>query len=82
MADQVDLDRPRSVSAARSAARRRSMVGGDITTNAAATSSLTSSSPQRRNAATRPPITGASRFPVGAPNTAQQNRSATMTSAP
>ena len=48
MADQVDLDRPRSVSAARSAARRRSMVGGDITTNAAATSSLTSSSPQRR----------------------------------
>ena len=50
------------------------MVAGDITTNAAATSSLTSSSPQRRSAATRSPITGASRFPVGAPNTAHQNR--------
>jgi hypothetical protein len=60
--------------AARSPASRRSIVAGDITTNAAATSSLTSSSPQRRSAATRPPITGASRFPVGAPNTAHQNR--------
>jgi hypothetical protein len=74
--------RPRNVIAARSGARRRSIVAGDMTTSAPASWSLTSSSPKRRNVATSSPITGASRLPVGAPNTAQQNRNATTTSAP
>ena len=40
------------------------------------------SSPNRRNMGTSSPMIGASRFPVGAPSTAQQNASATMTSGP
>ena len=36
---------------------------------------MTSSSANRRNVGTSTPITGASRFPVGAPSTAQQNLS-------
>jgi hypothetical protein len=74
--------RPRTVIAARSAASRRSIVAGDITSSAAANSSLTSSSPNRRSVATSSPITAASRLPVGAPSTAQQNLSATTTSDP
>src|SRR5665647_3722154 len=45
-------------------------------------SSLTSSSPKRRNLATSSPITGASPLRVGAPSTAQQNRSPSTTSCP
>src|SRR5665647_1819579 len=74
--------RPRNVIAARSGASRRSIVAADIAVNAPATSSLTSSSPKRRSVATSSPNTGASRLPVGAPSTAQQNRNATTTSCP
>jgi len=74
--------RPRNLIATRSGARRRSIVAADIAVNAPTSSSLTSSSPKRRNVATSSPITGASRLPVGAPSTAQQNRNATTTSAP
>ena len=69
--------RPRNVSPARSGASRRSIVAADIAVNAPATSSLTSSSPKRRSVATSSPNTGASRLPVGAPSTAQQNCNAT-----
>jgi len=75
-------DRPRSVIAARSGPSRRSIVAGDIALNAAAMSSSMSSSPNRRRAATSSAITGASRLPVGAPSTAQQNRSTITTSSP
>src|ERR1035437_4070545 len=53
-----------------------------MTTSAPANSSQTSSSPKRRSVATSSPINGASRLPVGAPSTAQQNRNATTTSSP
>ncbi len=67
---------------ARAAASRRSIVAGDITTSKAARSSLISSSPNRRNVETSSTITGASRLPVGAPSTTQQNLSAANTSGP
>src|SRR5665811_2406483 len=57
-------------------------LAGALTGMSPARSSLTSSSPKRRNVATSSPITGASRLPVGAPSTAQQNRSPTTTSSP
>jgi len=41
-----------------------------------------SSSPKRRRVGTSSTITGASRFPVAARSTAQQNRSAASTSGP
>ena len=75
-------DRPFNLIAARAGASRRSIVAGDITTSRAASSSLMSSSPNRRNVGTSSTITGASRLPVGAPSTAQHNRSAANTSGP
>jgi len=75
-------ERRRTSNFARSAARRRSIVAADIPINATATSSLSSSSPKRRSVGTNSPSTGASRLPVGAPKTAQQKRSAPMTSSP
>jgi hypothetical protein len=53
------------------------MVAADMATSAAAVSSLMLSSSNRRKVGTSSPIIGARRFPVGAPSTAQQNRSAT-----
>jgi hypothetical protein len=57
-------------------------VAADIATSAPARASGTSSSPKRRNVGTNSPIIGASRLPVGAPSTAQQNLSASTTSGP
>ncbi len=74
--------RPFSCIFARSPASRRSMVAADIMTSAAAVSSPMDSSPNRRSTGTRSASTGDSRLPVGAPSTAQQNRSATTTSGP
>jgi hypothetical protein len=65
---------------ARSGASRRSIVAADMPINARSVSSLILSSSNRRNVGTNSPITGASRFPVGAPSTAQQNRSAVTVS--
>ena len=75
-------DRPRRLIAARADASRRSIVAGDITISSAASSSLMSSSANRRRVGTSSAITGASRSPVGAPRTAQHNRSAVSTSGP
>ena len=58
------------------------MVAGDIASNDTATSSAISSSPNRRSVGTSSSMIGASRFPVGAPSTAQQNANASMTSGP
>jgi hypothetical protein len=74
--------RPRSCILARSGAKRRSIVAGDIATNAACVRSVMSSSSKRRNLGTNSPMIGASRLPVGAPSTAQQNAKAVMTSLP
>ena len=74
--------RPRSTILARSTASRRSIVAGDIAINAQATSSVIMSSRKRRSVGTSSPMIGASRFPVGAPSTAQQNPNATTTSLP
>ena len=75
-------ERPRSVIFARSAASRRSIVAGDIAINAHATSSVITSSRNRRSRGTNSSMIGASRLPVGAPSTAQQNANAAMTSLP
>jgi hypothetical protein len=75
-------DRPLTSNFARSAARRRSIVAGDIASNANSVSSLINSSSKRRSVGTNSLMIGASRFPVGAPNTAQQNASAAITSGP
>ena len=58
------------------------MVAGDIASNDTAISSAISSSPNRRSVGTSSSMIGASRFPVGAPSTAQQNANASMTSGP
>ena len=75
-------DRPRICSLARSGASRRSIVAADIATSPSAVASLTSSSANRRKVGTSSAIIGASRLPVGAPSTAQQNLSAATTSGP
>ena len=58
------------------------MVAGDMASKDTATSSAISSSPNRRSVGTNSSMIGASRFPVGAPSTAQQNANASMTSGP
>src|SRR6478672_6330667 len=73
---------PRTSSFARSAASRRSIVAGDIASNAISVSSLITSWSKRRSVGTNSNMIGASRLPVGAPNTGQQNASAAMTSGP
>ena len=73
---------PLTSSFARSAASRRSIVAGDIASNAISVSSLITSSSKRRNVGTNSDMIGASRLPVGAPSTAQQNASAAITSGP
>ncbi len=74
--------RPRRLIDARAGASLRSIVDAAIVSSAIATSSVTLSSPKRRSRGTKSAITGASRLPVGAPSTAQQNLSATTTSGP
>ena len=73
-------ERPLNIILARSGPSRRSIVAADIATSDRSVSSLIFSSSNRRNRGTSSPITGASRFPVGAPSTAQQNRSAATVS--
>ena len=67
---------------ARSGGNRRSMVAGDTASKDTAISSAISSSPNRRSVGTSSSMIGSSRFPVGAPSTAQQNANASMTSGP
>ena len=69
-------ERPLSIIFARSPFSRRSMVAADIEISDRSVSSPIFSSSNRRNVGTSSPITGANRSPVGAPSTAQQNRSA------
>jgi len=88
--DQVDLDEPgHGVVPLRPGAdrdlglqQRRSIVAGDIATSSAAVWSLTCSSSKRRSVGTSSLMIGASRLPVGAPSTAQQNAKAAITSLP
>ena len=75
-------DRPRTSSLARFGASRWSKLAGDIASNASPASSVITSSWKRRSLGTNSAVIGASRFPVGAPSTAQQNASAAMISAP
>jgi len=75
-------ERPCGSSLPRSGANRRSIVAADIRHNAAAVRSWMSSSPQARSRATSSGRNGANRLPAGAPSTAQQNRSAAITSSP
>lgn len=58
------------------------MVAADINTNNSAVASSMLSSPNRRSVGTRSGSIAARRLPPGAPNTAQQNRSAAITSEP
>ena len=50
-------------------------MAGDIANNAISMSSLISNSSNRRSVGANPAMIGASRLPVGAPSTAQQNAS-------
>ena len=75
-------DRPRPSSLARSGASRRSIVACDIASSATSASSVITCCWKRRSLGTNSAVIGASRFPVGAPSTAQQNASAAMISAP
>ena len=66
----------RTGSSARSGASRRSKLAGDVASNAGSASSVATSSWKRRSLGANSAMIGASRFPVGAPSTAQQDTSA------